>query len=148
MQIPFSNDNLTALMNRLDNEHNINLYKIVIFLERFYNHKKTNSCSQYYEEVFSFYQENLVKITKSSHYKDYINKHYNYPEIHPDKVTEVPKHVKMLDKFYELNQDEQKHFLKLAWFVLYCQLKKINPRDERSDFNIYYKLIEKIESLK
>jgi hypothetical protein len=135
-------------MNRLDNEHNINLYKIVAFLERFYYCKKINSCSQSYEEVFSFYQENLINIIQSSHFKDYINEHYNYPEIHPDKIKEVHKHIDMLNKFNELNQDEQNNLLKLAWFILYCQITKINPRDETSGFNVYYQLIKKIESLK
>lgn len=140
--------NLTNLMNRLDKEHNINLYKIVTFLERFYVFKTKNPCNQSYREVFSFYQENLINSIKSPHYEEYINKTHNYLEFHPDKVTDSLKHMNMLYKFKELRRDEQNHLLKLAWFVLYCQIKKINSRDETSDFSVYYKLIEKIEDLK
>lgn len=139
--------NLTNLMNRLDKEHNINLYKIVTFLERFYVCKTKNSCNQSYREVFSFYQENLINSIKSPHYEEYINKTHNYLEFHPDKVTDSLKHMNMLYKFKELRRDERNNILKLTYFVLYCQFEKINSGDRRSSFRIYSELIEKIENL-
>lgn len=139
--------NLTNLMNRLDKEHNINLYKIVNFLERFYNCKTKNSCNQSYREVFSFYQENLINTIKSPHYEEYINKNYNYPKFHPDKVTDFPKHMKMLDKFKALRRDERNNILKLAYFVLYCKFESVDPTKITSSFHIYYDLIKKIKNI-
>ena len=54
----------------------------------------------------------------------------------------------MLGKFNDLKQDEQDNILKLVWFILYCQIKKINIQNERSSFSDYYKLIKKIEDFK
>lgn len=139
--------NLTNLMNRLDKEHNINVYKIVDFLERLYDCKKKNSCNQSYREVFSFYQENLINSIKAPHYEEYINKNHNYPEFHPDKVTDALKHMNMLGKFKELRRDERNNILKLAYFVLYCQFGPVDPTNITSSFHIYYDLIKKIENL-
>jgi hypothetical protein len=147
VSIPFSNDNLTTLMNRLENKYNIELYEIVDFLDDFYDCQEANSCTQIQNEIFSCYQI-LINMTKSDGFRKYIEKNYNSHEIHPDKIPKIPDHIDMLGKFNDLKQDEQDNILKLVWFILYCQIKKINIQNERSSFSDYYKLIKKIEDFK
>jgi hypothetical protein len=145
-----TNETITYLMRRLDNEQNQNLFYLVNFLEKYYS-STTLQSEKCYQELIDSYGELINKVNNPDYEIEVKNKLKSRESTLLLKdISQIPNHRQMIDKFKHLSGRQQGNVRYLAWYILYCQIIQLdvdNPKRRYPIWHQYSVLVQQIKTL-